>query len=120
MKKIMGGRRALGAVLLTAGALAASTGVASATGGVDVGEPCAHYQNNRVMQAANGTWVRCVADYRLDGDGYPAWGTWVLDTGVPGPEAKGRAPAPPAGPCYDPPTPGCPPRGLTPEQRANW
>ena len=29
-------------------------------------------------------------------------------------------PTAPPGPCYWPPTPGCPPRGLTPEQRENW
>jgi hypothetical protein len=114
MKKIMG------AVLLTAGALAASKGVASATPPPVLGDSCAHYQNNTVVQAANGIWVRCVADWRSTADGYPAWGTWMPDTGVPGPESKGLAPAPPADPCYDPPTPGCPPRGLTPEQRENW
>jgi hypothetical protein len=55
--------------------------LAHATGDVAVGDPCAHYQNNRVMEAMDGTWVRCVVDLR-PGRSY----TWVPDTGVRGPD----------------------------------
>jgi hypothetical protein len=118
MKKIMGG---LSALAVVGGIAFAAPAPAHATGDVAVGDPCAHYQNNRVMQAGDGTWVRCVLDRnRPDGVGY----TWVPDTGVPGPDqSNGSGPAVPTAPglvCYDPPTPGCPPRGLTPEQRENW
>jgi hypothetical protein len=97
--------------------------------GPDVGSGCAHYQNNAVVTASDGTRVRCTIGTGLGG--VVSW-VWLPDTGIPAPDrpngcadchAPGYPPAPPAapsGPCYDPPTPGCPPRGLTPEQRANW
>jgi hypothetical protein len=61
-------------------------------GDVGVGSPCPHAQNNQVIQAVDGTWVRCVADFR-PGHSY----TWVPDTGVRGPDcANGTADRPPA------------------------
>jgi hypothetical protein len=134
MKNITAAMAAGAAALAGSWGIAAMFGIAvplaHATGDVNVGDPCAHYQNNRVMQATDGTWVRCTI-----GAGYPGW-TWLPDTGVAAPDLPNGwtapypppplapyptpPPAAPSGPCYWPPTPGCPPRGLTPEQRANW
>jgi hypothetical protein len=72
MKSIVGGL----AALVVAGGIAAAA-PAQATG-VNIGDPCPHAQNNLVIQARDGTRMRCVSG--------PGGYIWVLDTGVPGPD----------------------------------
>jgi hypothetical protein len=84
--------------------------------GPAVGSGRAHYQNNEVTTASDGTKVRCTT-----GPGYDGW-TWLPDTGVPAPDlpngcAECHAPGNP--PYSTPPgyPPNYPPPGYT---GGNW
>jgi hypothetical protein len=50
--------------------------------GPGVGSPCAHYQNNDVTTASDGTRVRCTI-----GPGYVGW-TWLPDTDMLVPDLR--------------------------------